>query len=336
MMCRYGVALAIGVFCAAMLTRGIGISAGQAGAAASPFSGSGETRTPLGEGRWLVVGGQGGAGPVATASVVDTSGSIVPLPALHDARAWHTATILADGSVLIAGGLAADRQPLASAERFDPATETWTRVTMPAAAARAGHTATLLTDGRVLVAGGLAPDGASMAELWNLETNEATAVSGMDHRAGHSASLLADGRVALIGGTDGAQRVETVRVFDPRSTTISPLVAPLPDDGGVLRISESHPANGAEDVRLNARLTLRFSHGVRQETLGEPNVALAGPGGVAATRVIAAEDGRLVFVWPLNPLEPSATYTLTLIGVSDWAGVPLPPVSRSRRCHRRR
>src|SRR5262249_19741196 len=150
---------------------------------------------------------------------------------------------------------------------------------------------------------------------------------GMDRRIGHSASLLADGRVALVGGADASGKTASVRVFDPRSATVAPLTAPLPDDGGVLRVSEAQPANGAEDVRLDARLTLRFSHGVQPESLSDTHVVLTGPAGVAATRVVTAENGRLTFVWPLNPLEPAATYTLTLTGLSDPAGVRLAPVS---------
>src|SRR5690348_7076472 len=63
-------------------------------------------------------------------------------------RNGHTATLLADGEVLVAGGY--DRAALAGAELYDPGLGTWT-VTASLHTNRFSHTATLLTDGRVLV-----------------------------------------------------------------------------------------------------------------------------------------------------------------------------------------
>ena len=71
---------------------------------------------------------------------------------LHDARYWHTATLLPNGKVLVAGGY--DHSgTLASAELYDPASGTWT-TTGSLTTARDSHTATLLPNGKVLVAGG--------------------------------------------------------------------------------------------------------------------------------------------------------------------------------------
>jgi len=64
------------------------------------------------------------------------------------ARVTHTATLLTDGRVLVAGGSA---DP--SAEIYDPKTGTFSP-TGSMSEARGAHTATLLTDGRVLMAGG--------------------------------------------------------------------------------------------------------------------------------------------------------------------------------------
>ena len=69
---------------------------------------------------------------------------------LHATR--HTATLLPNGQVLVAGGHGNGRL-LASAELYDPATGTWT-ATGSLATARGYHTATLLPNGKVLVAGG--------------------------------------------------------------------------------------------------------------------------------------------------------------------------------------
>jgi hypothetical protein len=68
------------------------------------------------------------------------------------ARAYHTATLLAGGRVLISGGEPAFWMPLASAEIYDPKTGTF-GPTGPMTHSREFHTATLLADGRVLVTG---------------------------------------------------------------------------------------------------------------------------------------------------------------------------------------
>src|SRR5437773_1608538 len=72
---------------------------------------------------------------------------------LTTARYGHTATLLPDGKVLVAGGADTSFNPIASAELYDPASETWSAVGS-LSFARKWHTATLLPDGKVLVAGG--------------------------------------------------------------------------------------------------------------------------------------------------------------------------------------
>src|SRR6266849_5412176 len=65
-------------------------------------------------------------------------------------RFFHTATLLADGRVLIAGGESFDFKTQSSAELYDPRIGTFT-VTGNMTTPRSGHTATLLPDGRVLL-----------------------------------------------------------------------------------------------------------------------------------------------------------------------------------------
>ena len=86
-------------------------------------------------------------------------GTWTPTGPMIEERYGHTATLLTDGRVLVAGGVlvpadGSEGVTLASAELFDPATGTW-EATGPMDDARHGHTATLLRNGLVLVAGGL-------------------------------------------------------------------------------------------------------------------------------------------------------------------------------------
>jgi hypothetical protein len=140
---------------------------------------------------------------------------------LNVPRAYHTATLLSDGRVLVAGG-AAPRATfpypgLASAELYDSATGNWT-FTGHLNAGRLLHTATLLLNGKVLVAGGW-PDHThsgimSSAELYDPATGIWTRTMGMNvGRASHTATLLFDGRVLVVGGLRGFPN--SAELYDP-------------------------------------------------------------------------------------------------------------------------
>ena len=79
--------------------------------------------------------------------------SWTPTGSLNTARYLHTATLLPNGMVLVAGGHISSPNVTASAELYDPANGTWT-ATGSLNTARGEHTATLLPNGMVLVAGG--------------------------------------------------------------------------------------------------------------------------------------------------------------------------------------
>src|SRR5207247_9622322 len=79
-------------------------------------------------------------------------GTFTPTGSLNAARVLHTATLLNNGMVLLAGGYNTSSGLLASAELYNPATGTLTP-TGSLNTARDGHTATLLNNGMVLVAG---------------------------------------------------------------------------------------------------------------------------------------------------------------------------------------
>jgi len=111
------------------------------------------TATRLADGRILVAGGTGDSGPLSSAEIFDpanpAAGFQVLASAMTAARARHTATVLDNGTVLIAGGEAGG-----TAEIFNPADETFSPTLWNLTVPRSGHTATLFTDDSVLLAGG--------------------------------------------------------------------------------------------------------------------------------------------------------------------------------------
>jgi hypothetical protein len=131
------------------------------------------------------------------------------LPALSTPRARHTATALADGRILIVGGVysvfdksqGSTGKTTATAELYDPATETFTP-TGSLATARYGHTATLLPGGQVLIAGGMNGTAYVMGgELYDPKTGTFQPTGGLlAPRRDHTATLLDGGKVLIVGG----------------------------------------------------------------------------------------------------------------------------------------
>src|SRR6185295_19589795 len=94
----------------------------------------------------LVVGGLHSFHAYADAS--DSVARWVATGDLNVARTYHTATLLADGRVLVVGGTGSDGSILDSAELYDPAVRTW-KTTGKLALGRTGHAAVRLQNGRV-------------------------------------------------------------------------------------------------------------------------------------------------------------------------------------------
>jgi N-acetylneuraminic acid mutarotase len=122
--------------------------------------------------------------------------------ALNTGRAYHTATLLPNGKVLVAGGENPSSPGiyLSSAELYDPTAGTWT-TTGSLATSRAHHTATLLPNGKVLVAGGYNFSYPASAELYDPATGKWTTSGALKTaRDLHTATLLPNGQVLVAGG----------------------------------------------------------------------------------------------------------------------------------------
>jgi len=140
-----------------------------------------------------------------------------PAPSLSTARAAHTATLLANGKVLVAGGGTGPFAATASAELYDPASSTWS----PAASmttARYLHAATTLRDGRVLVIGGSGDGSGWDASTESYDPASDTWTSTASRlglpSAAHATTSLADGRVLVTGGVSDADPDATVELYD--------------------------------------------------------------------------------------------------------------------------
>jgi uncharacterized protein (TIGR03437 family) len=135
---------------------------------------------------------------------------------LFRARTGHTATLLANGQVLIAGGYNDAGPPLNSEELYDPVTGTW-RSAGHLNSIRFNHTATLLPNGKVLVAGGVTrifpPEGSVLnsAELYDPATGRWSSTGNLNTgRRGHTATLLPNGKVLVTSGS-------SAELYDPAS-----------------------------------------------------------------------------------------------------------------------
>ena len=162
-------------------------------------------------------------------TVVSAAGSITLATPMLEPRSGHSATLLPNGKVLIAGGMRRNQDFYRSAELYDPATGNF-QPTGPMSVARVGHIAVLLRSGKVLVAGGwVGHDCTDIAELYDPPTAKFQPLPKMTARRGRpNATLLATGDVLITGGADhdapgGVATAEIFRVADLRFEPLGPM-----------------------------------------------------------------------------------------------------------------
>jgi hypothetical protein len=202
------------------------------------------TATLLRDGRVLVAGGfpeDTGAGAefLRSTEVFDpTTESWTATGDMVEPRAEHTATLLPDGKVLLAGGYYGFQPTgfglpdgtIAIAELYNPATETCV-ATGPMATARADHVANLLLNGQALITGGVDEDGWALAsaELYDLASGTwSPAGTMLANRWQHTATLLTNGEVLIAAGTSISNLFSSAELYNPDAPAATFLAVTAP------------------------------------------------------------------------------------------------------------
>ena len=268
--------------------------------------------TLLPDGRVLLTGGCstagcGGAAAGALAEVRRPDGSVVTVGRMHGSRLSHTATLLPNGEVLVAGGYPGEgAPPTDSLEVFDPRTGTF-RVVGRLNEARADHSTSLLPDGRVLVAGGTDAGGQALRSTEVVDPSTGAVSQGSTLPRPRSAHVVTDlgGDPLVVGGSaDGIRAVRATFRYDVaaerwrsgpdlKRPRVKCAAVTLPD-GTVLVLGGSGDVEGRSRYRSTEILRAGSDRFLPGPTLAEPRYKIA-------DAVALLQDGRLVVAGGTRP-----------------------------------
>ncbi len=201
----------------------------------------GHTATLLKDGKVLIVGGLSKQDKTLEASpdtwiYLPAAKKILPAGKLVTPRGDHTATLLKDGRVLVAGGRSAYSKYVAAAEIFDPkkfdpknpGAKTWSS-TAPASVKRVSHGAALLPNGKVMVIGGYSTGHLDSLELFDPAGNtwSLLATKLKVKRASPSVTALKGGNVVIAGGYCGQScKLTGDEIYDPVANKVKSISNP--------------------------------------------------------------------------------------------------------------
>ena len=276
-------------------------------------------------GRALLTGGMTGedGGPIAYASTYlfhPASRSWSESGPLNAARAGAASAILADGRVLVVGGLfidVASQRYLDSSELWDPASGQWSP-TGPLAGTRLNESAVTLADGRVLVVGGVANNGDEIqlaaAEVFDAASGRWSSAGALaTTRVGFTLVALADGGAIVVGGFGGLTpravgRLSAVERFDPVSNTWSP----AQDFPG--------PVAGATGIRLADGRVLVAGGSAREPRPIDPEAGTYVSGLAADAALFDPATGAWTVTTPMPSARAGASAVLLADGSVVFAG----------------
>jgi hypothetical protein len=226
-------------------------------------------------------------------------------------RAAHTATLISDKKVLIAGGFVDGGRSIASTEVYDASTRNFA----PApemSVARASHSATMLKNGKILIAGGFNGEYLDSAELFDPSTNRFEKAGKMvAPRSGHVAMLLNDGTVLLAGGVGtGWTFLSSAEIYDPRTNRFAPTSSMMTE-------RESHTASLLNDGRVlitgghkgrRAAITI-----YRSAEMYDPKLKTFSPVGDLTTKrhkheAVVLDDGRVLVIGGSDEQDGAGAY----------------------------